>query len=290
MKPMQWVKTPKGYVIFALICLLSVASIGTHSIRGIQLGAVAVGTTLALDIICCLIERRKRIFPDGAVITGLIIALIMSITSSWIAVAVTSAIAILSKHVLSHAKKPIFNPAAVGLLLSIPLFQAQQSWWGAFGDLPSWLLIVLIIGGYAVTNRIHKFPQVFAFLGTYFIALFIMDSSMLHLGTSTLHAMVVSDALRPPFINAVLFFALFMLTDPPTSPAKIKDQLIFGCLTAVTGAVVYGLFGGLMYLYIGLLIGNLYQLLRTRLAANSSKTRSRGSSGRSERSAAAPRP
>jgi hypothetical protein len=30
------------------------------------------------------------------------------------------------------------------------------------------------------------------------------------------------------------------------------------------GAVVYGLFGGLMYLFIGLLIGNLYHLLKRR--------------------------
>lgn len=42
-----------------------------------------------------------------------------------------------------------------------------------------------------------------------------------------LHAGDASDALRSPFINATLFLALFMLTDPPTTPAKVKGQTHF---------------------------------------------------------------
>jgi Na+-translocating ferredoxin:NAD+ oxidoreductase RnfD subunit len=245
-----------------MVAFLVLASIGSHSIKGIVNGIIAVGVCVALDIICCLIEKRKRIRPDGAVITGLIIALILSITSSWIIVAATSVISILSKHLLVHKKKPIFNPAAFGLLLSILIFQSQQSWWGAFGDLPSWTIVFLLIGGYAATNRINKFPQVFSFLGTYFIILSIMWYT--HIGD-------VPDALLPPFINATLFFAFLMLTDPPTSPAKVKDQIIFGILTAAVGTVVYAFFGGLMYFFIGLLVGNLYHFLNTRYSLNASK-------------------
>ncbi|MGO4273620.1 RnfABCDGE type electron transport complex subunit D, partial [Paenibacillus sp. TAF58] len=153
-------------------------------------------------------------------------------------------------------KKPIFNPAALGLFLSILFFQTGQSWWGAFGDLPTWTVAFLLIGGYIVTNRVNKFPQVFSFLGSYFFLLLMMG--IIHVGDAT-------DALRSPFINATLFFALFMLTDPPTSPAKNKDQVIFGILSAAVGAVIYGIFGGLMYLFIGLLIGNLYHLLVPKL-------------------------
>ena len=47
-----------------------------------------------------------------------------------------------------------------------------------------------------------------------------------------------------------------MLTDPPTSPAKVKDQIFFGILTAAVGSIVNGYFGGLMYIFIGLLVGN----------------------------------
>jgi Na+-translocating ferredoxin:NAD+ oxidoreductase RnfD subunit len=248
----QWIKTPKGYIVLSMVAFLLIASIGSLDFRGIYNGIIAVVVSSAVDILCSRIVKKKRMMPDGAVITGLIIALILSTTSSWYIVAATSIIAILSKHLLVHKKKPIFNPAAFGLLLSILFFRTGQSWWGAFGDLPTWTVVFLLIGGYMVTNRVNKFPQVFSFLGIYFILLFIMG--IINVGDAT-------DALRSPFINASLFFALFMLTDPPTSPAKYKDQVIFGILSAIVGAVIYGIFGGLMYLFIGLLIGNLFRLL-----------------------------
>jgi Na+-translocating ferredoxin:NAD+ oxidoreductase RnfD subunit len=258
----QWTKTPKGYMVMAMIAYLVIASIGSLNIKGIENAAVAVGVTLAVDVIWCLIARRKRIMLDGAVITGLIISLVLSTTTSWSIIAATSFIAILSKHILVHRKKPIFNPASLGLLLSILFFQTGQSWWGAFGDLPAWTLVLLLVGGYSAANRVNKFPQVFAFLGTFLILLYMMNK--LNVGDAF-------DALRPPFINATLFFAFFMLTDPPTSPAKAKDQFLFGVLTAVVGAVVYGLFGGLMYLFIGLLIGNLYNLSKARASLRASE-------------------
>jgi Na+-translocating ferredoxin:NAD+ oxidoreductase RnfD subunit len=259
---MEGYKSPKAYVVIAMTAYLLIASIGLQDLKGIINGIVAVGVSLAADIVCCLIEKRKRIVPDGAVITGLIITLILSTTTAWYIVAATAAISILSKHLLVFKKKPIFNPAAFGLLLSILIFRTEQSWWGAFGDLPAWTVIFLLIGGYAVTNRVNKYPLVFSFVGTFFVLLFLMGH--FHIGDA-------SDALRPPFINAALFFGLFMLTDPPTSPAKYKNQIMFGILAALTGTVVYGFFGGLMYLFIGLFIGNLYHLFQTRSSSNASK-------------------
>jgi Na+-translocating ferredoxin:NAD+ oxidoreductase RnfD subunit len=253
----RWIKSPKGYIVAALIAYLVLASIGSQSINGMINGIIAVGVSVAVDIICCMLERRKRIVPDGAVITGLIISLILSSTSPWWIVAATSIISILSKHLLIHRKKPIFNPAALGLLLSIIFFKSGQSWWGTFGDLPAWTLVFILVGGYAVTNRVSKFPQVFSFLGMYFISFFIMN---------IFHAGDAADALRSPFINATLFFAFFMLTDPPTSPAKVKNQIVFGTLAALVGVIDYALLGGLMYLFIGLLIGNLYHLYKTRIS------------------------
>jgi Na+-translocating ferredoxin:NAD+ oxidoreductase RnfD subunit len=112
-----------------------------------------------------------------------------------------------------------------------------------------------------VTNRVNKYPQVFAFLGTFVVLLFAMG--WFHFGDA-------ADALRPPFINAALLFAFFMLTDPPTSPAKVNGQIVFGILAAVVSAAVYGCFGGLMYLFIGLFVGNLYQWVIARLSVRKS--------------------
>ncbi|RKP56970.1 hypothetical protein D7Z26_02995 [Cohnella endophytica] len=262
MKPKIWAKSPKGYVLMIMVAFLGIASYVSHESKGLENALIAVVAAVVADIVCCLFEKRKRIFPDGAVITGVIVSLILSVTSPWYIVASTSVLSILSKHLLAYRKKPVFNPAAIGLLLSVPIFHAQQSWWGAFGDFNALFLLIILVGGYWVAHRIQKFPLVFSYLGAYLIAMFVISVGIVPIGSETLHSGDIFDALRPPFINATLFFALFMLTDPPTSPAKTRDQIIFGMLAAIAGAVVYRLFGGLIYLYIGLLVGNLYQLLR----------------------------
>lgn len=262
----QWVKTPKGYILIIMAAFLFIASLGAQDLRGITNALIASGVCAAVETICSLIAKKKRIFPDGAVITGIILAMILSTTTSWQIVAATSVMAILPKYIFAYKKKPIFNPAAFGLLLSVLFFRTGQSWWGAFGDLPAWTVAFLLIGGYAAANRVNKFPQLFSFLGAYFLLLLIMG--IFHIGDAV-------DALRPPFINASLFFALFMLTDPPTSPAKGRDQIIFGILCAIIGAAIYGLFGGLMYLFIGLLAGNLFHYLKARLSSQAPKLQER---------------
>ncbi|EKN66687.1 hypothetical protein BABA_14557 [Neobacillus bataviensis LMG 21833] len=259
----KWLRTPKGYVTMALVTYLVIASIASKTIMGIVNSLIAVGVALAVDFLYSKVTNRKS-SRDGTVITGLIISLILSVTTPWAIVAGTSVIAILSKHLLVYKKKPIFNPAAFGLLLSIFIFHTGQSWWGSFGDLPWWMILLLLIGGFMVTERVNKFPQVFSFLGTFFVLLFLMG--IFHLGSA-------ADALRPPFINASLFFGLFMLTDPPTSPAKYKEQVMFGLLSAVSGTIVYGIFGGLTYLFIGLLIGNLYSYRNKRSTSKSAERR-----------------
>lgn len=252
----QWIKTPKSYVILVLVSYLFLASVGSHDIRGIRNALIAVAIAIIIDLIYNIVEDKKRFLPDGPVITGLIIALILGISSSWFIVMATSVIAILGKHMFIYRKKPIFNPAAFGLLFSVLIFKSEQSWWGAFGDLPWWTVILLIIGGYFITDRVNKYPQVLSFLGTSFLMLLVMG--YMDIGNAP-------DALRPPFINATLFFGFFMLTDPPTTPAKVKEQLVFGFVTAFIGTIVYGIFGGLIYLFVALLIGNLYHFIIKRL-------------------------
>ncbi len=252
----QWMKTPKYYVTITLIGFLLLASIGTQSFLGIYKTIIAIVVGVALDVILSLFEKRKRIFPDGAGITGLIIGLILGTVTSIGIVAATAAIAILSKHLIVYKKKPIFNPAAFGLFISILLFHTQQSWWGAFGDLPGWTNVFLLVGGYIVVNRVNKLPQVLMFLGVSFALLFVLG---------LLHFQNIPDAFRPPFINATLFFGFFMLTDPPTTPGRDKDQLIFSLVVSIIGTLIYGFFGGLMYLFIGLFIGNLMHVVKRRL-------------------------
>ena len=72
----------------------------------------------------------------------------------------------------------------------------------------------------------------------------------------------VAEIYRAPDLHASLFFAFFILTDPPTSPVKYRDQVFCGVLVAVASYVVFELSGAAHYLLAGVLVGNVWEAWR----------------------------
>jgi len=66
----------------------------------------------------------------------------------------------------------------------------------------------------------------------------------------------VAEMFREPFLQAALFLAFFMLTDPPTSPNRFGDQFWFGGLAALSAGVAQLLGAGQVFLLLGLLASN----------------------------------
>jgi Na+-translocating ferredoxin:NAD+ oxidoreductase RnfD subunit len=78
----------------------------------------------------------------------------------------------------------------------------------------------------------------------------------------------VSEIFRTPDVNAVLFFALFMVSDPPTAPTRPGDQIVCGALIALVSFAAFEWLGAVTYLLIGLLAGNFWEAgRRLRVAA-----------------------
>jgi Na+-translocating ferredoxin:NAD+ oxidoreductase RnfD subunit len=96
--------------------------------------------------------------------------------------------------------------------------------------------------------------MVLAFLGAYY-ALF---TATAFLGDPR----VVAEIYRTPDLQAVLFFSFFILTDPPTSPTKYRDQIFCGVLVAVTSYAVFEWLGAVYYLLAGVLAGNAWEAWR----------------------------
>ena len=59
-----------------------------------------------------------------------------------------------------------------------------------------------------------------------------------------------------------MFFAFFILTDPPTSPARYRDQIVCGALVAFVSYAVFELMGVVYYLLAGVLVGNVWEAWR----------------------------
>lgn len=245
--------TPKRFVLAMLLFLMLIAQVNMTNYNSLIHVGIAAVTAMFIDTIIAVLKKRKLTFPDGAAITGLIVALVLSPMVSSSISALTVAIAIASKHLFTVKKKPIFNPAAFGLLITAVLFSSGQSWWGGLSMLPIWCIVLVCIAGFLVTEKVNKFPQVLSFLGIYFLIVLIMGI----IGIEN-----VGDLIRVPYINSTLFLAFFMLTDPPTSLGKYKDQVKFGIITAVASITSYMILGGLTFLLVGILIANGWKALK----------------------------
>jgi Na+-translocating ferredoxin:NAD+ oxidoreductase RnfD subunit len=98
-----------------------------------------------------------------------------------------------------------------------------------------------------MVDRLNKFPLVLTFLAVYFGFFSV---------AATVNPHVVAEMFRDPFLQAALFLAFFMLTDPPTSPNRYLDQVWFGVLAALTAGAAQLLGAGQVYLLIAVLVPN----------------------------------
>jgi Na+-transporting NADH:ubiquinone oxidoreductase subunit NqrB len=243
----RFVRTPKGTLLLVFAVLLGVAGTATGwPVVGPHVLAAVAGACLA-EVAIVGVVRRRLAWPISALLSSLIVAFVLGPDTARFVTLLVAMLATVSKHLLKTSRGHVFNPAALALLISIPVFATGQSWWGAGGDLAWPFLGLVIAGGALIVDRINKFPLVLAFAATYF-GLF----TLISLPDPT----AVAEMFRAPFVQAALFLALFMLTDPPTSPGRYLDQVWVGVLAAVTAWVGQLVGAGQAYLLLGVLAGN----------------------------------
>lgn len=247
----RFFQTPKGLLTIVLVILNALAA--PH--EGFKLVAPGLAAAVlvagAIDVVALRKMHGAWEYPSGAVLTGLIVAMILTPHERWYVAACTSAVAIASKYVARTRSANIFNPAALALVATFYIFNTGQSWWGALPEITPFALVVLMATGAFMADRVNKLPLVLVFLGAYFglftLTTFVSDSGK------------VAEIFRAPDLHAVLFFAFFILTDPPTSPVRYPDQIVCGALVALASYAAFEWVGAAYYLLAGALIGNIWE-------------------------------
>ena len=268
----RFLRTPKGQLILVFALLAPLAAVGSGGSIVLPGLISATATAMIVDIPILRMRSGKWEFPDGAMLTGIIVAMILSPHEAWYFAAVTAAVAVLSKYLVRIKTANVFNPAAFALVATFYLFDSGQSWWGALPELPIYAISVLFATGIYISNRVNKLPAVLAFLGVYFFAFTIVS----FLGNPA----GVVELYREPDLHAALFFAFFMVTDPPTSPPKARDQLTFGAITAIVSFGVFEIVGAAYFLLAGLLVANIWEAWRReRARVNRAKRKHSASRG-----------
>src|SRR5919199_2829399 len=170
-RPRQFLRTPKGGLLLVFMGLFA-------------LGATAVGWPLAVphmlaavlgasltELAVSRFDRRPLAWPSSAILSGMIVGFVLGPMTPHAVTAAVGILATLGKHLFATERWHVFNPAALALLVSVPLFGTGQSWWGALPDLGWPFVVVLLAGGAFIVDRINKFPLVLSFLGASFALL-----------------------------------------------------------------------------------------------------------------------
>lgn len=250
-KFIHFCKSPKGLltILLLLLTVLAAPAEGIVVVRNMSLAVLCAGL---MDLFIIRLRRGAWEYPGGAVLTAMIVVMVMRAQEPWMMPVIASGLAVLSKYVIRTRQANVFNPAAFSLVVMFYVMPHGQSWWGALPEVsPLWLRTVLLLGGLYLTSRVNKLPLVLSFLGAY-LCLFTATSFF----GDPRH---VAEIFRSPDIDAVIYFALIILTDPPTSPPKYQGQWIFGVITAVAAFAMFMLVGAACFLLVGVLVGNLWE-------------------------------
>jgi hypothetical protein len=270
-------RTPKAYLGWSFAVLVPVALTGGALGDELRVLGVAITGSVCVDLLFALaigfaLERLRRdaparlsrppwrgllarrrpptpFWPSGALLAGAIVGLLLDPSSPPSVAFAAGALASASKHTIRYRARHVFNPAAVGLLAGSLLFTEQISWWGALPALPLAATVVMILAGAIVLDRSRKLPAAVAFLISYYSIYLIVALTDPH------HA---AEAFRSPISNAIVFFAVFMLSDPPTAPITLRAQLTYGALIAAIAAMLELTSHSQTFLLVALCAGNLY--------------------------------
>ena len=193
---------------------------------------------------------RVPVNTESVHITALIIVLLMppvsaSDTAGVIGLVVASVAAIVSKFVIAFGRKHIFNPVAVGVVVSGYLVAEPATWW-VDGNMP--MILCVLAGGLLVVRKVQRFDMVGAYLlANLSVVLLTSPPGML------------SETLKFSVVYSPLLFAGFaMLTEPLTAPHAKWPRIAYGALVGALSSPSVHV--GSFYLSpeIALLIGNAF--------------------------------
>ncbi len=278
----------KSFLISSLVALTIIAMY-VHGFRDVAPQAViAAATACGLDVALRSRLTGVTAVPTGALISGLIVALLLPEGQPWYVPLGAASTAIASKHLLRRRGGNIFNPAAVGIAVSVLLFPGHlefahasfleaaprihyaraalrmEGWsfllQGGHGWTGSTSAAAVVILGAVLVYGVKRVYLVGSCLVTYVVLI---------AGFATVTGQDVAiRLLLEVFATGLLFFTFFMLTDPATSPRTTRGQIVYGGFTGLLSFLFRLIASPVQYLMLALLAANLaFNLQRTRVPA-----------------------
>jgi Na+-transporting NADH:ubiquinone oxidoreductase subunit NqrB len=167
-----------------------------------------------------------KIFFNGcksALITAFGLCLLLK-TNLWYICILAGFISIAGKYIFHYRKKHLFNPSALGIVITILLTGNAWISPGQWGN-----DVVIIFGvcclGFIVVTKVQKLDISIAFLSTYVVLLFARQ--ILYLGWP------VDFFIHSITTGSLLLFTFFMISDPKTAPDHKAARIIWAVLIGI---------------------------------------------------------
>jgi len=267
-QPDTWYQNKRIGGLWRFAIAISVLNIVGHTVLGFEQAwahplvalAAAYGMELSLEAIDAWAQARRprflgspRTFVEfllSAHITGLAVAMLLYANDRLWPIAFASAAAIGSKAIFrvgaASRSRHFFNPSNFGITVTLLLFP----WVGIappyhftenLVGVGSWILpgVIVVSGTFLNARFTHKLPLIGTWLGGFALQALIRSWWF---GTPP------AAAWLPMTGVAFLLYTFYMVTDPATSPATPRGQIVFGAAVACAYAmlmiahVVFGLF------------------------------------------------
>lgn len=223
---------PKIQLIILLILFYCVSLLHVSLPLAFSLLFTCVTFTVVADLVFTYIRQKTFFVPYAAIITGLILALIIDTSASWLQILVIAIAAMGIKNFFRIGGRHLLNPAASGLLVGWLVFGLQPSWWAATLYMPGAItlqnvLVLLSILAFALVSayRLKRYNTVLSFLLVFTLLYLLITQFSLQAG------------LRLLLSPGNLFYAFVMVAEPMTSPVNRKRQLLYGSFVAVFNIV-----------------------------------------------------
>lgn len=187
-------------------------------------------TSLAAQFLCewligkktiPLVTRLKNGIPS-VLISSFGLSLLLKTNDPGVAV-LAAFVSIASKYILRINGRHIFNPSALGIVLSIWLTGNAWVSPGQWGSNAVIFFGVLCLG-FIVTTRVQKLDTSLAFLGTFAGLIFLRQVIYLE--------WPMDHFIQSVSTGSLLIFSFFMITDPKTIPAHKTARILWSAAVA----------------------------------------------------------
>lgn len=206
-----------SYVVYAVV--LSLTGILVYGVSELLLSLLVIVASVVVThyILVSLTKAPGNIW--SSILTGLIIFFIFTPTASTSELLILAAVAVISigsKYVVRYRNVHLVNPVALAAVLSGLFGLAYASWWVG----TAWFAPLLILGGLLVVLKIRRLPMVLSGVLASFLMVSVYATIRDSASISVLYGFF--------FTSPLWFFMTIMVTEPLSTPAGQKAQILYG--------------------------------------------------------------